>query len=118
VQEQQQCAEMEWLTEQNNAMPDQQCQEPSVALHSARTFQLELFVEKLRASAQRDQNVVLLWRVVNWYVNQDNRSQLEPGVEKVDSSRRRHARLMVLALNKSITHKKDLQPTNQQRSSL
>jgi len=49
---------MEWLKKEKNVMQEQQFQEPSVALHSAPTFLLDLFAAKLQANAQRDQNVV------------------------------------------------------------
>jgi len=78
-------------------MLEQQFPEPSVALLSAPTFQLDLFVAKLQPDAQRDQNVEKHWRVVNWFAHQDNQRQLEPDVEREESSRERLARLMVLA---------------------
>jgi len=102
-----QCAEMERLKEQKSVMLAQQCPEPSVAHLSVPTFQLELFVAKLQASAQRDQNVERVLTVVNWYVPQDKQRKLELSVEEEDSFRERPAKLMVLAPNSHLTPRKN-----------
>jgi hypothetical protein len=59
------CAETEPLKDQNHVMPELLFQEPNVAQLSAPTSQLELHVEMLQPSAQRDQNVERIWEVDN-----------------------------------------------------
>jgi len=60
----------------------------------------ELFVAKLQANAQEDQNVDDLHKVVNWFVMLELPNLLEPDVVEEDSSQENIAKLMELVQNK------------------